>query len=70
MTIFKAMRLVSAMIAAVILASASLFGAPRMTMPETSFDFGFTPQNSTISHKFWIISSGQDTLKILKVVPG
>jgi len=52
-----------------ILASAA-FASPRLTMPETVFDFGYAPQNATISHKFWLISSGEDTLKILKVIPG
>lgn len=44
--------------------------APRLTMPETSFDFGFVPQNAKISHVFWLHSTGDDTLKIVQVVPG
>lgn len=44
--------------------------APRLTIPVKEFNFGFVPQNSTISHKFWLVSTGEDTLKILKVVPG
>ncbi len=44
--------------------------APRLTIPVQEFNFGFVPQNSTISHKFWLVSTGDDTLKILKVVPG
>ncbi len=50
--------------------SVAALAAPRLEMPEASFDFGFTPQNSTISHKFWLKSSGEDSLLILKVVPG
>jgi len=44
--------------------------APRLTMPETSFDFGFVPQNAKISHVFWLHSTGDDSLKIVQVVPG
>ncbi len=41
-----------------------------MTIPKAEFDFGFVPQNSTISHVFWLHSNGDDSLKIIKVVPG
>ncbi len=44
--------------------------SPRLTMPETEFDFGFVPQNSKISHVFWLHSTGEDSLKIIQVVPG
>ena len=44
--------------------------APRLTMPESSFNFGHVPQNSTISHVFWLYSTGDDTLRILSVSPG
>ena len=54
-----------------------LFGAvgiadaqPKMSIPNSIFDFGFVPQNSKISHVFWLHSTGTDTLKILKVTPG
>jgi len=55
---------------AVVLAAAPSFGAPRMLLPEMEFDFGLVPQNSDISHVFWIYNQGDDTLKIEKVVPG
>jgi len=48
----------------------SVSAAPRMEIPETVFDFGYVPQHSKISHDFWLRSIGDDTLKILKVVPG
>lgn len=44
--------------------------APRLTFNETSFDFGYMPQNSKVSHVFWLYSTGDDTLKIIKVSPG
>lgn len=43
---------------------------PKMFLPENSFDFGFAPKDSKISHLFWIKSVGEDTLKILSVRPG
>jgi hypothetical protein len=55
---------------AVLLISGIINAAPRLTLPETSFDFGYVPQHSKISHKFWLISSGDDSLKIIKIVPG
>lgn len=44
--------------------------APQLTIKQSAFNFGFVPQNSSISHPFWLYSTGDDTLKILKVVPG
>lgn len=51
-------------------ATAQVSSAPRMTMPESVFNFGYVPQNSKISYDFWLFSTGDDTLKILKVKPG
>lgn len=48
----------------------SAIAAPRLTIKESEFRFGFVPQNSSVSHPFWLYSSGDDTLKILKVNPG
>jgi hypothetical protein len=42
----------------------------KMYLPVEEFDFGFVPQDSKISHVFWIKSVGDDMLKILKVKPG
>ena len=55
---------------AVMLVISPGFAAPRMVIPDVAFDFGFAPQNSSISHVFWIYNRGDDTLKIEKVVPG
>jgi hypothetical protein len=49
---------------------ASAMAVPKMFLPEEKFDFGFVPQDSKISHVFWIKSVGEDTLKILNVKPG
>jgi len=62
-------KIVLAAVLTLIFASVAMAG-PRLTIPVKEFNFGFVPQNSTISHKFWLVSTGDDTLKILKVVPG
>ena len=45
-------------------------GAPRLILEESEFDFGYVPQNALISHIFWLKSAGDDSLKILNVIPG
>lgn len=54
----------------VLLVVGSAIAAPRLLIKETAFDFGYAPQNSKVSHVFWLYSTGDDTLKILKVKPG
>lgn len=66
----KRIIMLAAALLLVFLLATSLFGAPRLTIPESSFDFGYVPQNSSITHEFWLHSEGDDTLKILKVIPG
>lgn len=44
--------------------------APRLTIPEGEFDFGFVPQNSEVAHVFWLHSTGEDSLRIVQVTPG
>lgn len=48
----------------------SAVAAPRLTIKENEFRYGFVPQNTTLSHPFWLYSTGDDSLKILKVIPG
>ena len=52
------------------LAVPSIAGAPLMQLSEKEFDFGYVPQNSKISHVFWLYNRGDDSLFIEKVVPG
>jgi hypothetical protein len=54
----------------VILVAGSVFAAPRLTIDESMFDFGYVPQNSVVSYKFWLKSTGDDTLRVLSVKPG
>ncbi len=60
--------LTAAVLCFLLVGSAS--ATPRLTIGESSFDFGYAPQNSKISHDFWLYSTGDDTLKILNVKPG
>jgi len=52
------------------LLTTSAAAAPEAAFSDTTFDFGFVPQNAKISHVFTINSVGEDTLKIVKVIPG
>ena len=70
MLLMKRMNFVFCMVGLTLLWAASALGAPKLTMPETVFDFGYMPQNSTVSHVFWMYSTGDDTLKILSVKTG
>lgn len=56
--------------AAVLLLASAAMAAPRLELRETEFDFGYTPQNSEVSHIFWLKSTGDDSLIITQVVPG
>lgn len=65
------MRLLNVcLIVVIVVLAGSLLAAPRLVIPETEFDFGFVPQNSKITHYFWLESKGDDSLKIIQVVPG
>ncbi len=54
----------------IVLLTASAMALPKMYLPEEEFDFGYVPQDSKISHVFWIKSVGEDTLRILTIKPG
>jgi hypothetical protein len=43
---------------------------PRLQVSAEEFDFGRTPQGSTISHVFWLKNIGEDTLRITDIKPG
>jgi len=49
------------------LLSLSVPAQPVLNMPVENFDFGFTPQNASVSYDFWLHSDGKDTLKITRV---
>lgn len=68
--IMKQSKLLMFFLVALMLLACSTWSAPRLTILESDFNFGFVPQHSKISHDFWLMSTGDDELKILKVVPG
>ena len=43
---------------------------PKLLIPQTSFDFGYTPPQSVISHYYLVKNVGEDILKIESVKPG
>jgi len=65
----RLMILIPGIMAMVALAGAAL-AAPRLTIDESAFNFGYVPQHAKVSHTFVLRSTGDDTLKIVKVVPG
>ena len=42
-------------------------GKARLQVSETSWDFGRSPQNTVLSHSFWLKNVGTDTLRGLNV---
>ncbi len=55
---------------AVVLFSQSVLAGPMAQIPEATFNFGKISQHVKISKTFWVKSIGDDTLKILTIVPG
>jgi hypothetical protein len=53
-----------------IIAAVSAQAGPRLTVSSQEFNFGKTVQNATISHSFWLYSTGDDTLRVTEVKPG
>jgi hypothetical protein len=45
-------------------------GEPKVLIPETTWDFGYIPAGSVVSHHYLIKNAGTDTLKIKSVSPG
>ncbi|RKX25125.1 MAG: hypothetical protein DRP45_06655 [Candidatus Zixiibacteriota bacterium] len=46
------------------------YAASLLQIDETEFNFGYVPQHAKISHVFWLKAAGEDSLKIIKVLPG
>jgi len=66
----KRLLTTTALAVALFVTAPEVLGAPLMDIPENEFNFGYAPQNSKISHVFWIHARGDDSLRIEKVVPG
>lgn len=43
---------------------------PIVEIPESTFDFGRVSQHAVVSHRFWIKSTGDDTLRIIRIESG
>lgn len=54
----------------IILFICNLSAEPSVELSEKVFDFGYTPQNSRMSHVFWVRSTGDDSLRIVSVSTG
>jgi hypothetical protein len=65
--VFKPFLCVSLFILCV---AGTILAEPAITIPDASFNFGRVAQNAKVGHVFWIKSTGSDTLRILKAVPG
>ena len=46
------------------------FRQGRQYFPEKEFDFGYIPQGAFVSHSFWVLNKGGDTLEIIQIKPG
>lgn len=59
--------LITAIFFSVIAFSLSQAGTPQIDFSERVWDFGLTPQKSTVTHVFWIKNIGTDTLRDISV---
>lgn len=68
--VHKRLQLILVMLILTFLLSSLAMALPKMYLPQEEFNFGFAPQNSKVSHVFWIKSVGEDSLIIISVKPG
>ncbi len=54
----------------VVVVPVSIAAGPKVEVPESTIDFGKTVQKAVLTHSFWIKSTGDDTLRIMKIEPG
>jgi len=45
-------------------------GQPKVLIPETTWDYGYVPGGTVISHYYLVRNLGTDSLKIKSVNPG
>lgn len=62
--------LVLVMLTLIFLLASSAMALPKMFLPQEEFNYGFVPQDSKVTHVFWIKSVGEDSLVIVSVKPG
>ncbi len=63
-------KLVLVCLLAVLWSGSQAEAAPHLTIKESKFNFGYVPQHSKVTHRFWLYNTGDDTLRITKVIPG
>jgi len=69
----KVMTRILAVLIAVVLSTSvagSAVAGPELRISEELFDFGYIPQNSKVSHVFWLHNTGDEELRIAKIIPG
>jgi hypothetical protein len=49
---------------------ASVYAGPQAAVSEAAFDFGKVGQECTLTHTFWIRSTGTETLRVISIWPG
>ncbi len=54
----------------VLIIAGAVSAQSALQIKEPIFDFGYVPQQTTVSHIFWLYSTGNDPLKIIEVQPG
>ncbi len=58
------------MLLVILIFSGQAMAKPELTITSSQFDFGYAPYNTKISHSFWLFSTGDETLKIEKIITG
>jgi hypothetical protein len=58
------------LISVVVLGQEVKSSGAKLFIQQTTFDFGYVPGGDVMSHSFFFLSTGTDSLKILKVQPG
>ncbi|MBD3404041.1 DUF1573 domain-containing protein [candidate division GN15 bacterium] len=53
-----------------VLLAGSVLAGPELTIPHTSFDFGYMPQHAVATHKYELRSTGDAELIITQIKPG
>lgn len=61
---------VAAFSSGLVLVAGVIFAGPKVKVTDDTIDFGRTPNNSIVTHTFWVKSVGDQPLRILKVDPG
>lgn len=61
---------VTGILSLILLAAALASAEPKLDVDRRKFEFGLTPQNSTLVEFFWFKSVGTDTVRIDKITTG